>query len=425
MNRMDAMQILGIVDDGYDENIVKSAYRKLAKKYHPDNAETGNPKKFIEAAAALEILLRSDEEVSEARRGRETEEELSERISGVEAAFAEFSNDLQQKVNGDLGKVLDMIVDDFRSTTSSDDLYDNFSGRVDVHLNAAFKSICEEVNDFATQVTGSFDDWLYSALRETYSEMLEKEKAEAFYDSQIIFLSVLSGVMSMLSTSFSSILLLGAPPFSLYSFFPFWHSFSWVLISVICVYYSLVQRRVKRFVFEEASISIETTELELHAPKIHVKLERVVSSQEAGGLGALGGAALGARSGGLGGAIVGGLLGAMVGSQFGESLQDQKARIWPGYQAEISSSVDSIIDFLNRKIPDLLARVKDKILENYREEKIRATLLLTYSQEQSSKRSLTPLKGVMARVFTTSDGLLVLLGTFLGIIGVWFGMITS
>lgn len=36
-----------------DDDIVKAAYRKLAAKYHPDNAETGDIKKFLEVQHAF------------------------------------------------------------------------------------------------------------------------------------------------------------------------------------------------------------------------------------------------------------------------------------------------------------------------------------------------------------------------------------
>jgi hypothetical protein len=52
-----------------DEREVKSAYRRLAKRYHPDRS--GNPatrQKFIEVNEAYEILMKRDELVQEAIR---------------------------------------------------------------------------------------------------------------------------------------------------------------------------------------------------------------------------------------------------------------------------------------------------------------------------------------------------------------------
>jgi curved DNA-binding protein len=50
----DPYKILG-VDKTATEEVVKKAYRKLAKQYHPDKS-TGNEEKFKEAAEAYEIL---------------------------------------------------------------------------------------------------------------------------------------------------------------------------------------------------------------------------------------------------------------------------------------------------------------------------------------------------------------------------------
>ncbi len=53
--KRDLYQVLGI-KKGATKDEIKSAYRKLAKTYHPDNHETGNAEKFKEVQEAYDIL---------------------------------------------------------------------------------------------------------------------------------------------------------------------------------------------------------------------------------------------------------------------------------------------------------------------------------------------------------------------------------
>ena len=54
-NKRDLYEVLG-VNKGASKDDIKSAYRKLAKKYHPDNHETGDAEKFKEVQEAYDIL---------------------------------------------------------------------------------------------------------------------------------------------------------------------------------------------------------------------------------------------------------------------------------------------------------------------------------------------------------------------------------
>jgi molecular chaperone DnaJ len=53
--KRDLYEVLGITKSATKDQI-KSAYRKLAKQYHPDNKETGNEAKFKEIQEAYDIL---------------------------------------------------------------------------------------------------------------------------------------------------------------------------------------------------------------------------------------------------------------------------------------------------------------------------------------------------------------------------------
>ena len=53
--KRDFYEVLG-VNKSASKDEIKSAYRKLAKKYHPDNKETGDEAKFKEIQEAYDIL---------------------------------------------------------------------------------------------------------------------------------------------------------------------------------------------------------------------------------------------------------------------------------------------------------------------------------------------------------------------------------
>ena len=58
-NWFDCFDVLGI-DENASEKEIKDAFRKLAKKYHPDNKETGDEEKYKKIITAYETLENSE-----------------------------------------------------------------------------------------------------------------------------------------------------------------------------------------------------------------------------------------------------------------------------------------------------------------------------------------------------------------------------
>ena len=102
MNKKDYYEVLG-VDKNASQAEIKKAYRKLAKKYHPDNKETGDEAKFKEIGEAYAVL--SDE-----NKRKQYDQFGSAAFDGTGASgFGGFDpgdidlNDILRSVFGDVG----------------------------------------------------------------------------------------------------------------------------------------------------------------------------------------------------------------------------------------------------------------------------------------------------------------------------------
>ena len=102
MNKKDYYEVLG-VDKNASQADIKSAFRKLAKKYHPDNKETGDEAKFKEIGEAYAVL--SDE-----NKRKQYDQFGSAAFDGTGASgFGGFDpgdidlNDILRSVFGDVG----------------------------------------------------------------------------------------------------------------------------------------------------------------------------------------------------------------------------------------------------------------------------------------------------------------------------------
>ena len=101
LNKKDYYEVLGVSKDASAADI-KSAFRKLAKKYHPDNKETGDEAKFKEIGEAYAVL--SDE-----NKRRQYDQFGSAAFDGSAGGFSGFDpgdidlNDILRSVFGDVG----------------------------------------------------------------------------------------------------------------------------------------------------------------------------------------------------------------------------------------------------------------------------------------------------------------------------------
>ena len=126
MNKKDYYEVLGVSKDA-SESEIKSAFRKLAKKYHPDNKETGDEAKFKEIGEAYAVL--SDE-----NKRRQYDQFGSAAFDGS-AGMGGFDpgdidlNDILRSVFGDVGGFAtpnyELSLTNFSSVSHSQNMNDN------------------------------------------------------------------------------------------------------------------------------------------------------------------------------------------------------------------------------------------------------------------------------------------------------------
>ena len=87
---MDPFKVLGLTSDATEDEI-KKAYRTLAKKYHPDNQQTGNEAKFKEVQEAYEYALDIKKNGGRAyQRSQYANNGSSQNYYGQQTAFDDF-----------------------------------------------------------------------------------------------------------------------------------------------------------------------------------------------------------------------------------------------------------------------------------------------------------------------------------------------
>src|SRR5258706_5401074 len=94
MEKRDYYQVLGVGRDA-DGNVIKSAYRRCAKQYHPDvnPGDKAAEEQFKEAAEAYEVLSNPDKRSLYDRYGHAGPRQAGfEGFSGVEDIFSHFAD---------------------------------------------------------------------------------------------------------------------------------------------------------------------------------------------------------------------------------------------------------------------------------------------------------------------------------------------
>lgn len=104
-SKRDLYEVLGI-KKGASKDEIKSAYRKLAKVYHPDNKETGNEAKFKEIQEAYDILYDDNKRASYDQFGFAAFEQAGGNPGGnpFEGGFGGFGGD---------GSIFDDVINSF------------------------------------------------------------------------------------------------------------------------------------------------------------------------------------------------------------------------------------------------------------------------------------------------------------------------
>jgi molecular chaperone DnaJ len=103
MMAKDYYKILG-VDKGAKKEDIKKAYKKLAKKFHPDNKETGSEEKFKEINEAAAIL-------GDDQKRQQYDQFGTTDFSGFQGGMGgfDFSEFMRSDMNFDFGDIFDMF----------------------------------------------------------------------------------------------------------------------------------------------------------------------------------------------------------------------------------------------------------------------------------------------------------------------------
>ena len=146
MSKRDYYEVLGI-GKGSDTGIIKSAYRKLAMKYHPDKnpGDKEAEAKFKEASEAYEVLSSADKRQAYDTYGHDAFNQTGgQGFSGGFEGFSSFS-DIFEDFFGDFGGST-------RGTTNREQRGQDLKYEIDIDLREAYMGIKKEIS-FDTLVT--------------------------------------------------------------------------------------------------------------------------------------------------------------------------------------------------------------------------------------------------------------------------------
>jgi curved DNA-binding protein CbpA len=125
-NKMNLYELLGIPKDA-EPPVIRAAHRAAARRYHPDNAESGDAEKFREVQEALEILI------DPKRRKRYDVQNRTDK-----------SKVTPERIKMFISHTMATVVDAERGDGSSDDpVYENIRDKIIASIKADRKSVHE------------------------------------------------------------------------------------------------------------------------------------------------------------------------------------------------------------------------------------------------------------------------------------------
>ncbi|MCK6541442.1 DnaJ domain-containing protein [bacterium] len=371
----DALIILEINEPHPNLNQIKSAYRVLARKYHPDKTGTKDASKFILINAAYELLKDhfafgySSYEHEKCDAEFETESDISARLREIEKAFELLQRSYEEYHNAVFANIENQIIEVLNSYTTNSQLKNHFPSYFSDVTTNGLQNIVVWFNENFASMAKSYDTWINGYLKSVY-EQLQAQETALWRKSPFLRKTIkISFFVSLISV-----------PIGIYLN-------NNLLLLLFPIYFGIPAGIIKYFRSVRSSFSIEERVIRLDHNKFRLSPEQAqlyvgeeVSQKETSQLGAVSGAALGLAVGGPIGAVIGGALGGLFGSMFGESLDELKNKVYSQANIRLVEINSFILERLNNEIPKIYSELINSVKENYSKNKKNAVnLLLTYN----------------------------------------------
>jgi len=375
MTVKEAISILELTDKDLDLKSIKSAYRRLSKKYHPDHTGKEDSTKFLLVNAAYEYLKQwlvnngkiSAEEIKYS--DDETINELEARIQAIDSIFETMVKEYENYHNHVFNRMVNLLINQLNSYVSHRDLKQNINQQFKQIVNNGINSIINWFNQHFEQIIKNYDDWLYGFMRQAYEDMKNKELLNK-YKSPLFKKHIYFGLTTSLFIFIIFIIL--RPIFD----------FNFLLILTIPLFGLYVSNKfylnyVDKIYHLDTNITkLEVNKFKLDPSSLIINLEDRIADYETGGLGAAGGAALGMMVGGPLGAIAGGIIGGIFGSFLGQSLEELKEETFKKLIENLKVIDENIIQSLNTQLFYIRNELIETIKKNYKYNKKKTVLML-------------------------------------------------